>query len=420
MEDTVYVEPAQLALGMFVILDLSWLQHPFSFSSFVIQSEEQLATLRSLGLEKLRIDPARGLAPRAMPEEPAAQRTVVPDAAPVVVTPTEKDMRIEHNRVLRRNIANAEKQAAKAVRLVRQATGKFSAEPGKAIAQANDLVAGVAESLLDNSEMMVHLLGEKDPDGEVYHHSLNVAVLALILGKAVGVDAETLRTIGVAAIFHDLGMAQLPSTLRLKGEALTPAEERLLHDHCEIGARLALRHGLPKAVAVAILQHHEHLDGSGYPNQLAGEQIGQVARVIAIVNHYDHLCNPGNAVAATTPYEALSTMFATRRNWFDAAMLAKLVRVLGVYPPGSIVQLSSGATAIVISVNSGRPLQPMLLVYDAAIPKAEALILDLEKTPGINISKALRASTLAPAVYEYLSPRKRVAYYFGEDTRTDC
>ncbi|MCB0065737.1 MAG: DUF3391 domain-containing protein, partial [Caldilineaceae bacterium] len=297
MEDTVYVEPAQLALGMFVILDLSWLQHPFSFSSFVIQSEEQLATLRSLGLEKLRIDPARGLAPRAMPEEPAAQRTVVPDAAPVVVTPTEKDMRIEHNRVLRRNIANAEKQAAKAVRLVRQATGKFSAEPGKAIAQANDLVAGVAESLLDNSEMMVHLLGDKDPDGEVYHHSLNVAVLALILGKAVGVDAETLRTIGVAAIFHDLGMAQLPSTLRLKGEALTPAEERLLHDHCEIGARLALRHGLPKAVAVAILQHHEHLDGSGYPNQLAGEQIGQVARVIAIVNHYDHLCNPGNAVA---------------------------------------------------------------------------------------------------------------------------
>lgn len=422
MEDPVFVEPAQLALGMFVILDLSWLQHPFSFSSFVIKSEDELATLRALGLEKIRIDPLRGRAP-AVPgeiEKPPAPPAAVPAAAPAPVTRTDQELRIEHNRVLRSSITNAEKQAAIAVRRVRQTTRQFLVEPGKAIEQANALITGIAESLLGNSEVMVHLLGDKGTGDDVYYHSLNVAVLALILGKAMELDIEALQTIGVAAVFHDVGMAELPSRVRLKGEPLTQAEEALLREHCELGARMALRSGLSKDVASAILQHHEHLDGSGYPNRLSGEQIGPAARIIAIVNHYDHLCNPAKAAAVVTPYEALSTMFARNRKWFDAAMLAKLVHVLGVYPPGSIVQLSSGETAMVISVNTARPLRPLLVVYDARIPKAEAIILDLEQAPQISISKALRAGSLPPPVNEYLSPRKRVAYFFGDDTRADA
>jgi putative nucleotidyltransferase with HDIG domain len=424
MEEPVFVEPARLAIGMFVILDLSWLKHPFSFNSFVIRSEDELATLRALGLEKIRIDPSRGrgiTVPGEVekpPALPAAVSEAAPEAAPAAVTRTDQELRIEHNRVLRSSIANAEKQAAIAVRSLRQTTRQFLVEPGQAIEQANTLITGIAESLLGNSEVMVHLLGDKGTGDEVYYHSLNVAVLALILGKAMELDSEALQTVGVAAVFHDVGMAELPSRVRLKSENLTEAEEALLRKHCELGARMALRSGLSKAVASAILQHHEHLDGSGYPNRLSGEQIGWVARIIAIVNHYDHLCNPAKA-AAVTPYEALSTIFARNRKWFDAAMLAKLVHVLGVYPPGSIVQLSSGDTAIVISVNSARPLRPMLLVYDALIPKAEAIILDLERAPQISISKALRAGSLPPPVNEYLSPRKRVAYFFGDDACAD-
>lgn len=420
MEDPVYVEPAQLAIGMFVILDLSWLEHPFSFSSFLIQGEDQLATLRGLGLQQVRIDPLRSqVVPPTQADQPAPGLPLARDAEPEAVVLDEKALRSERNRVLRSSIANAEKQAMKAARLVRQTTRQLLVEPAKMTARVNDMVTGIADSLLGNSEMMVHLLGDRGAGDEVYHHSLNVAVLALILGKAMEVDADTLRAIGVAAIFHDLGMADVPPGVRLKSGALTHAEEALMREHCEVGARMALRCGLPEVVAAAILQHHERLDGSGYPYHLSGGQIGQVARVVAIVNHYDHLCNPPHAAAVVTPYEALSTMFARNRNWFDAAMLARLVRVLGVYPPGSIVQLSSGATGMVVSVNSTRPLQPMLMVYDALIPKAEALILDLEQTPGISITKALRAGALPPAVHEYLSPRKRVAYYFGEDTRAD-
>lgn len=433
MSDAEYVAPENLAIGMFVILELSWLKHPFSFSSFVVQDEGQLATLRSLGLKQIRIDRSRSqlvgapatlaapvevAAPAEIAESPAELEDT-PDTAPAVTMADEKTLRMEQSRALRASIAKAEKQAAKAAKIVRHATTSLRTDPAKAIGMANALVAGIAESLLGSSEVMVHLLGDQGDGDAVYHHSLSVAVLALILGKAMELDADTLQTVGVAAIFHDIGMADPPSNVLHKNGPLPQAEQAAMRQHCEIGAKMALRCGLPEAVVAAILQHHERLDGSGYPYRLSGDQIGQVARIIAITNHYDHLCNPANVAAALTAFEALSTMFARQRNWFDTAMLAKLIRILGVYPPGSIVQLSTGATAMVISVNTARPLQPMLLVYDALIPKADAIILDLEKSPEISISKALRTAALAPAVHEYLSPRKRVTYYFGEDARTD-
>lgn len=416
MQEPVYLQPDKLSVGMFVVLELSWLQHPFAFSSFVIQNESQLKTLRELGLKQIRIDPLRSKIV-VSPKTAEADRQVARPAqapAPEAAIPVEKAARIERNRVLRTNIAQAEKHAAKAAVAVRQATKQFFYDPGAAVAGTNELISSLAETLLGNSDVMVHLLNDKVAGEEVYYHSLNVAMLALLLGKALELDAAMLQTIGVAAVFHDIGKKDIPSRVLLKTEPLTHAELGLLQTHADIGAKMALRGGLPDLVAAAILQHHENLDGSGYPHRMTAERIVLPARVIAIVNHYDNLCNPVNIANALTPYEALSTMFAKRKGWFDGAMLGKLVHVLGVYPPGSIVRLSNGATGMVISVNSARPLQPLVLVYDASVPKTEAIILDLEQTPEISISKALRPATLAPSVIEYLSPRKRVTYYFGD------
>lgn len=192
----------------------------------------------------------------------------------------------------------------------------------------------------------------------------------------------------------------------------------MLRLHAEKGAEMATRGKLSPQVIAAILQHHENIDGSGYPHGLKGDQITVASRVIGIVNHYDNLCNPTDPVKAMTPYEALATMFAKRKGWFDEAMLGKLVHVLGVYPPGSLVRLSNGATGLVISVNAAKPLQPTLMIYDAAVPKNEAIILDTSEFPELSIAKALRPSTLAPSVFDYLSPRKRMTYYFGNDCKT--
>ena len=166
-----------------------------------------------------------------------------------------------------------------------------------------------------------------------------------------------------------------------------------------------------------VAQHHELADGSGYPKRLKGDQIDPLARIVALVNYYDNLCNPIDLAKAMTPHEALSLMFAQRRTKFDARALQVMIRSLGVYPPGSVVRLSNDALALVSSVNPVRPLRPWVTVFDPTVPRDEAIMLDLEQEPDINIAKALRPIHLPPEVYEYLSPRKRVTYYFDSDSR---
>jgi putative nucleotidyltransferase with HDIG domain len=421
VDDPVYIEPEKLTIGMFVILNLSWLKHPFTFSSFVIQSADQIATIRELGLARVQIDPLRS---RLVPKPSIAVPSPKSDPAPVESRApdrefVEKSIRTEQNRALRSNIAAAEKKAVKAAMAIREATRQFIAKPAEAIAATETLISEIADSLMGNSDVMVHLLNDKVAGEEIYYHSLNVTMLALLMGKALELDGGTLRTIGVAAVFHDIGKEEIPSRVLLKTDPLSHAEVELIKQHPMLGAKLALQAKMPAPVVAAILQHHENSDGSGYPHALSAEKIELAAKVIAIANHYDNLCNPANIASALTPYEALATMFAKRKGWFDQGMLSKLVRVLGVYPPGSIIQLSNGATGMVISVNSLKPLQPTAIVYDASVPKSEAIILDLEKTPEVTISKALRPSTLTPSVLEYLSPRKRVTYYFGEESRVN-
>jgi hypothetical protein len=113
-----------------------------------------------------------------------------------------------------------------------------------------------------------------------------------------------------------------------------------------------------------------------------------------------------------TPHEALSTMYAHRRSQFDAAIMATLVKSLGVYPPGSLVKLSNEAVGLVMNVNVGKPLRPRVLVYDAEIPKEDAIILDLaEESNELSITGSIRPGLLPRAIFNYLNPRKRVTYY---------
>lgn len=433
MSDEHYVDADQLAIGMYVRLDLSWLEHPFTFNSFLIRTDEQIAQLRALGLKQIRIDPRRCSSQPAFPADNVPPNTTAATAAtagtaasaataatgeamprPVPTVPPEKLARIEQNRQLRREIAAVERQAEKAASIVRSLSKQIFSEPERAAGAANKLITDIAGALLANSNVMIHLLNDKAAGEEVYYHSLNVTMLALMLGKALGLDAAALQRVGVGAIFHDIGKEEIPHKILAKTEALTRAEEEFYREHCVIGARMGKQAGLPDPILAVILQHHEKMDGTGYPNALQGEQIAMEARLVAVVNHYDNLCNPVNPEIAMTPYDALSMMFAKRKNWFDNAMLGKLIHVLGVYPPGSVVKLSDGVTGMVLSVNSGRPLRPTVLVYDVSVPKEEAIILDLEQHPQISISKAIRPANLTRSVYDYLSPRKRVTYYFND------
>ncbi len=146
---------------------------------------------------------------------------------------------------------------------------------------------------------------------------------------------------------------------------------------------------------------------------LAGEDIALPARIVSLVNRFDNLCNPPLLALAMTPHEALSHLFANQRSKYDATVLNLFIRMMGVYPAGSVVQLTDGRFALVISVNAKRPLKPRVLVFDPAIPRDEALDLDLDRAGNLGIRRSLRAAQLPDDARDYLAPRpQRLAYFF--------
>lgn len=417
-----YVSPEQLCLGLYVFIDLPWFSHPFSFNNFKIRSADQIRTLRGLGVKRFRYDPDRSDA-SAFPSSVAAGAIEVSVPEPVSVLVQDdpalaaKRERVERLKERREKIGNVEKAFIKAAGIMRNINRGLMSRPKECLEEVGELVDQMARAFLDAPELTLHVMGEKAGGEEVYYHGLNTSILSMMLAKELGVSLEDGRLLGLGALMHDIGLMEIPDrVLKKNPDELTHAEIELRKLHCEYGVRIAQRAGLPEAVQLVIYQHHEMMDGSGYPKSLKGEAIHRLARIISMVNFYDNLCNPVDLAKAFTPHEALSLMFAQRRNKFDPKALQLMIRCLGVYPPGSIVKLSNDALALVQSVNPQKPLRPWVVVYDPEVPKEEAIMLDLEQEPEINISKAIRPIQLPAAVYDYLSPRKRVTYFFDADT----
>ena len=182
-------------------------------------------------------------------------------------------------------------------------------------------------------------------------------------------------------MFHDVGKHDIPDRIVRKAEALTNPELSLLKQHCAYGVETGRKLGLPAAALAVIMQHHENIDGSGYPSGLKGGECNLLARTVAVVNAFDNLCNPIKPSLAMTPHQALSLMYAQQRARFDETALTAFVRCMGIYPPGTVVVLSNDCIGLVVSVNSAKPLKPTVLIYDPQVPRERAILVELESEP---------------------------------------
>jgi putative nucleotidyltransferase with HDIG domain len=295
---------------------------------------------------------------------------------------------------------------------IRDINHNLFTRPVETVAQATRLVSQIADSILSAPELAVYLMGDKVGGEEMYFHSLNVTMLSLMIARDIKLPAEVVNVLGIGALFHDIGRTDIPDRILLKTDPWTKAERELYELHCDYGVAIGKRMQLAPAAVSIIQNHHELFDGSGYPRRLAGEAAGLLALIVSMVNYYDNLCNPIDFTSALTPHEALSLMFAKQRGKFDPKLLQVLVRCLGVYPPGTIVQLSNGVLGMVATINAARPMKPTIVIYDADVPKEEAILVDMDRETEVNIAKAIRPAQLPPHVFNYLSPRKHVSYYF--------
>jgi HD-GYP domain-containing protein (c-di-GMP phosphodiesterase class II) len=414
---SVLIDIGQLRVGMYIQLDMGWMNHPFPVSSFRVASDEQIATLRALGLERVRYVPSKSSV--AMDVAIAADGDNKPTQANRPA-PIKQAADTEGLQAMQRRLAlEIQGQALKACdqhfldasACYREIQGQMEAHPQHARMLVEALVQGCVDDVLDSKESIIRLLSE-EVGVRSAAHPVNVMVLSLLLGKVLKQPCSVLLELGVAAFLHDLGKGGLPLALMQPTINHTERQVRRYQSHVGESVASVERMGFPVAVLTAIAQHHERADGTGFPLGLLKEDMSQAGQILSLVNHYDRLCNPALGDEVLTPHEALSIMFAQQKTWFDPVVLGAFIRMMGVYPPGSVVQLGNDGYAIVVSVNSERPLRPCVVVYDPDVPKSDALIVDLEATPEISIRRSLRPSQLPRDVLDYLSPRLRVCYFF--------
>ena len=413
-----HLTPAQLCIGLHVHLDLPWTEHPFTFSSFKIKNLEQISTLQSLGLTRIRYTAAKSDGeplprPAGAAPAPAPAPAMSHDDDPIYQA---KRARVERLVAQQARVAACEREFLSSTRAVRSINQNLFAKPEQARQEAETLVQAIADSLLTESDIAINLMKDKVGGEEVYFHSLNVTLLSMMLGKELKAPPAAIRLLGMGAMFHDVGKRDIPDRIVRKTEALTKPELSLLQQHCAYGVETGRKLGLPNEALMVIAQHHEHADGSGYPKGLKGGDCFLLARIVAIANTYDNLCNPVKPSQALTPHQALSLMYAQQRAKFDSVPLTTFVRCMGIYPPGTVVALSNECVGMVVSVNSAKPLKPTVLIYDPQVPRERAILVELESEPEVVISRALMPDQLPEPIYEYLSPRRRVTYYFDAES----
>jgi len=402
----------QVRVGLYIRLD-SWTDHPFLFSSFKIRSEKQVQQLRSLGISHVLYDSSKSDSVPLLP--PKASAPPPPPSPPdpeMEAMWAEKRKRREQLSRQREALGRCERQFAAGASTVKSLLRNLFSRPDESVQQAQALVSDMVDSMLADKDVALHLVNTKAGDENAYYHAINVTMLSLVLAKEAQLGAEEMRALGLGTLLHDIGREKIPSQILLNKAPWTKAELSFCQQHVTYGVDMAHRlPGMPAAALDVIAMHHELLDGSGYPGRLAGEQIGRLARIACIANAFDHYCNRINPAESMTPAEAIAFMFKKEPGKYDPVLLQLFVRCMGIYPPGSVVQLNNGQIGLIMSVNPGRLLHPSLLIYDPDVPKEEALWLDMREAPELSVAKTLRPAELDMAVIAYLDPRTRISYF---------
>lgn len=416
------IDVRELRVGMFVHLDLSWLAHPFPVGSFRITHAQQIDKIRSLGLRSLRWSPEKSdIAPPPLPAsspalqtQQAPQEGTLPIAAVPAAPTAEQAAAARRREQLTAQHASAEfcqRQFDEATRAWCEVQRNVLDSPSQARADAEALSRAIVDKLLVDGDVCIQLLSCHAGD-KAATHAMNVAVVSLLLGRNFGMKAGEMLDLGVGAMLHDVGKLEMPERLQQADERFDKDDLAAYRQHVAYGVAQGRRMGLAPGALLVLAQHHEHADGSGFPLHLKEDKLSLASRIVALVNRYDKLCNPPLLVRALTPHEALSQLFSQSASNFDTALLNGFIRMMGVYPAGSVVQLTDDRFALVISVNSTRPLKPNVLVFDPTCPRDEALHLNLMKLPDLGIRRSLKPAQLPADALQYLAPRPRAAYFF--------
>lgn len=223
-------------------------------------------------------------------------------------------------------------------------------------------------------------------------HGVHVATNSLIVGRELGYGKKQLIELGVAALFHELGMYTLPEGVRNKHGEFTSVEKEIMKGHCETLRNILLGYGEKyKDIAEIVFQEHERIDGSGYPRGLMGDEIREAASIIGVVDIYDAMVNSRSYRKGLMPTDAMREIVRRCKSLFPTLVIKKFLKILSVFPVKSYVKLNNNAIGMVVRINTLWPLKPEIkMIYDAQGKKiSEEKVVDLTANPLLYIKEVI-------------------------------
>ncbi len=347
----------------------SWFDSPFWQNSFLIESDDFLAKMRSAGVMELWIDTDRGLDLQKSGD--AAETANAPFPGGTDSLPEPARPRFTFAPVEAASMRQERTRAAKVISSAKGAVTRMfnEARMGRLtdLTPAMTLVDEVAASVMRNQGALISLVRLKHADDYTYLHSVAVCAMMIALGRKIGLEDDAVRDCGLAGLLHDLGKMAVPPEILNKPGKLTDSEFLQVRRHPEAGFdMLAAWTDVPDMARDVCLHHHERFDGKGYPHGLRGDQISIHARMGAVCDVYDAITSNRPYKSGWCPAESLRRMADwTKEGHFDPALFAAFVTCMGIYPVGTLLRLKSGRMGVVVD-NSKSLLKPIVKVFFSA------------------------------------------------------
>lgn len=245
-----------------------------------------------------------------------------------------------------------------------------------------DGVDTLVESITRNPSAVPWIMELRRKSDYSYQHALGCAVWAATFGRHLGLEREDLRDLAMGGLLCDIGKLHLPNALLAQRSVLADADWEMLRSHVIEGCGIVENTpGLPASVIEMVAHHHERHDGSGYPRGLRGVEIPIFARIIGLIDSYDAMTSVRPHAPSRSPHQAVMELYDCRDRLFQAELVEQFIRTSGIYPTGSLVELSNGTVGVVMSVHSLKRLRPcvMLLLDEDKRPLPEFRPVDLSE-----------------------------------------
>ncbi len=356
---------SELQIGMWVSkLDRDWLDTPFLMQGFLIESMADIETLAEF-CEHVWVDVREehwvdNFSKKTLNKSPS--RRVYINKVPV---------REENQKIL-----GVYRQARRITKnLLDEARLSSVINTDNAKGLVNDCVS----SILRNPDALMWMSKIRSQDEYTAEHCLNVCILAIAFARQLGYSDSELHDIGMCGLLHDVGKMKVPLEILNKPARLTDEEMKIMQCHTTYGRNLLMSAGSGAAQAVDVAwNHHEQMDGKGYPRGLADSKIGRYARIIAIVDAFDAMTAHRVYKPAFSATKALKIIFHERGTHFDKELTEVFLKTVGLYPPGSVVELINGEVGLVVETNQRyRQLPKVIILRDAQKKPVKEKIIDL-------------------------------------------